>query len=351
MSGQRQEVDYCHGIVFSTVPQCCPIIVLRINMVPLISFFEPRVEETIRSWPSLIKNAVQSCLHLPGGKTGHVRKLDRRVTDQPYWILMPFWLADRFARIKGRNISTRCMDDILWAQYCLFLFIRMQDDLFDTHTRCLPLIYASDSFLFEAERIFTKYFPKSSPFWKIYLQCIEETIFAVASADDLESRSVRSSRRLLSHYGRTSTICNIAAAAVCLKSGKRKTFSRIELFSRELMMAGAIVDDLLDMEEDLARGRFNYAIPFFLPKTRMKKSLWKKNVRLIASNFRDGKQLSEVFREIYRHLARAEKAVSPVAVPGTIEYLRSYRRSLERLMDFMLWQKTNRDFLNEAGTA
>jgi hypothetical protein len=336
--------------MISTLPYYCGSNVVRSVMVPLKSFFEPRVEKTIRSWPALTKNAVRSYLRLQRGRTTPQKMLDRRVTDQPYWILMPFWLAERFARNNGRTISRRCMDDILWAQYCLFLFIRMQDDLFDTHTPCLPLIYASDSFLFEAERIFARYFPRNSPFWKIYIRCIEATIFAVASADGLEGRPVRSNAKLLSDYGNTSTICNVAAAAVCLKAGKGKTFPRVELFSKELMMAGAIVDDLLDMEEDLARGRFNYAVPFFLPRAKMKRSLRRGNIRLIARNFRDRRRISGVFREIERHLARAKKTIVPIAVQGTNEYLASYRRSMERLRDFMLWQKTNRDFLEEVGT-
>lgn len=316
-------------------------------MAKLISFFGSRVEETIRSWPSSTKYAVQRYLHLQGKKTRLAEKLDSRINDQSYWILLPFWLAERFARKNVRIFSRRFMDDILWAQYCLFVFIRIQDDLFDRHTTCLPLIYAADGFLFEADRIFLQYFPKTSPFWKIYLNCIEKTIFAIASADDLECRSKRSNKLLLSYYGSTSAICNIATAAVCLKAGKMKNLSRITLFSKEIMMAGAIVDDILDMKEDLERGRFNYAVSYFLPGGRMKPSQKKKNSRLITRNFRDSKRLSRLFCKIYRHMELAEKAISPYVVPASDEYLRSYRRSLERAEDFMYWQKTNKLFADE----
>ena len=311
-------------------------------MAKLISFFGSRVEDTIKSWPSSTKEAVRHYLHFQDGKKDFTRTLDSRAVDQPYWILLPFWLVERFTRNNAHRFSARFMNDIIWAQYCLFVFIRMQDDLFDGHTHSLPLLYAADGFLLEAERIFLKYFPKNSPFWEIYISSIEGTIFAVASADDLESGSRRSNKKLLSHYGDTAAICNIAAAAVCLKAGKKYSIPRIASFSNEMMKAGAIVDDLRDMQEDMQRGRFNSAVSYFLPRYRMKASLMKKNIRLITKNIRDHRRVSRLFRTIRRHVNLAERVFSPLVVPAAREYLRSDRRTLKRMEEFMHWQKTNK---------
>jgi hypothetical protein len=245
---------------------------------------------------------------------------------------LPFWLADVY---RQRNValttSRNFMRDILWAQYCLFVFIRIQDDLFDKHTERSSLIYASDLFLFEAERMFSRYFRKSSVFWNIYRSCIAETILAIASGDSMERKPVRNRAQLLSAHGRTSKICNVAPAALCLKAGRMKDFKRVSVFSTEMMKAGAIVDDLQDMEEDLNRGRFNYAASFFLHSIRMKKST-KQNVRRqVVRNVLLSDGLTKLFKEINRHLDLAERSINPFALPAAAKYLQSYRRSIEMM--------------------
>ncbi len=308
----------------------------------LISFFGSRLEETIRSWPSSTREEVGLYLHLPDRREDLSRRLDGRAAEQPYWILLPFWLAEKFTQNGARGLGRHFLDDISWAQYCLFVFTRMQDDLFDKHTHQLPLLYAADGFLFEAERVFLRYFPKNSPFWEIFISGIEETIFAVARADDLEKTSVRSNTKLLSSYGDTAAICNIAAAAVCLKAGKKRDISHITMFSKEMMKAGAIVDDLRDIEDDLRRGRFNYAATYFLPVRGEIRSPTNDALRLIRRNFRNSSKVSRLFCEIRRHVTIAEKAIRPLAVPAAAEYLYSDRRTLETMEDMMKWQKTNR---------
>jgi len=315
-------------------------------MAKLISFFGSRVEKTIRSWPSSTKEAICHYLDLCAQNINSDERLNARMTDQPYWILLPLWLAERLSPGKRHTFSKRFMDDILWAQYCLFVFIRMQDDLFDRHTQSLPLIYAADGFLLEANRVFLQYFPSASPFWGIYRTSIGETIFAVADADEMHRGLKRNNARLLSQYGKTSSICNVASAAVCLKAGKPGIFSRVTLFSREFMMTGAILDDLIDMQEDVVRGRFNYAASYFLPRNTIL-SEKKKNLLWIQRNFQDEERFSGLFREMYRHLDLAEKTLSSFMVPSAKEYIRLYRRVLHRKEDFMHWQKTNRILKDE----
>ncbi len=236
------------------------------------------------------------------------------------------------------------MDDILWAQYCLFVFIRMQDDLFDRHTKHFSLIYAADGFLLEAHRVFSGYFPKRSPFWRIFSTCIGETIFAVANADDLQSRAKRSNNQLLRCYGRTSAICNVAAVAVGLKAEKMKMISRIKRFSNEMMIAGAIHDDILDMKEDLKRGRFNYAASFFLPPHILETARKVETVKRLRSNLLNGSGLSRLFTEIHKHARRADDAYRPLAVPAATEYISTYRRSMKNMEDIMRLQSADRIF-------
>lgn len=297
-------------------------------MISLHSFFRWRVERTVNSWPRVIQRDIRQYLGLARKKFGADVRLHGRRTDQPYWILLPFWLKEKLGRRNGVFRGKHFMDDILWGQYCLFVFIRIQDDLFDKHTERPPLIYASDLFLFEAERVFSKYFHKASAFWNIYRSCIVETILAIASGDSMERKPVRNRERLLSAHGRTSTICNVAPAALCLKAGRIRDFKRVSVFATEMMKTGAIVDDLQDLEEDLERGRFNYAASFFLHGIRMKKSGKKIVRRQIVRNVLLSDGLTRLFQEINRHMELAERSIKPIAVPAANKYLQSYRRSI-----------------------
>lgn len=269
--------------------------------------------------------------HYLGRFRGKTRLHGRR-DDQPYWLLLPLWLAEAFRGKQGlRTAGGGFVRDIIWAQYCLFVVIRIQDDIFDRHMACSSLIYAADGFRIEAERVFSKYFRRTSQFWNIYASCMRETVFAVVEADRLQQSAGKEDRRLLRENGRTSAILTVASAAVCLKANRMKDFSRVVVFAREMMMAGSLIDDLLDMAEDIGRGRFNHAASFFLHGAVRSpdKRVLQKIARALL--FTDG--LTRFFREINRHVAVAEKALEPIMSPAAKGYLSSYRRSLERFED------------------
>jgi hypothetical protein len=311
----------------------------------LTSFFQPRVEDFIRPWPEPMRGDLRRRLGITGRRPDGAPRLDGLRVDQPYWILLPFWIAGKYrGRHRQRAAEKKFLDDILWGQYCLFVFIRLQDDLFDRHTDRVSYLYASDMFLLESERTFSRYFPKSSPFWKIFRECIEETIFAIITADEMERRPVKKRERLLDALGATSTICNVAPAALCIRAGRMRDFRRVAAFSTAMMKAGAIVDDIEDMEQDHERGRFNYAASFFLRGFRMEGPWEKRAIRSLKREVLTGGKLSALFREIHHHLDAAEVAVRPFTVPAALEYLRSFRRSVvamelsfhrDRMMTFL----------------
>ena len=299
----------------------------------------------MRSWPQAMRRDLRQRLGLSRRTSLGDPRLHAGRDDQPYWVVLPFWLAEMFRGKKPvRGYGKLFMRDILWGQYCLFVFIRLQDDIFDRHTDRPTLIYASDMFLIEADRVFARHFPKPSPFWKIYRTSIEDTLSAVVTADSLEQKPVRDRAALLEAHGGTSTICNIAPAALCLKAGRMRAFKSISVFSTEMMKAGAIVDDILDMEEDVERGRFNFATSYFLRGAKME-GPWKTKVRAqIARNLLFGDGLSGLFFEINRHLDRAESAMNAFAVPAAYGYLRSYRRLVAEMEGGIRLQGVERSF-------
>ncbi len=294
-------------------------------MENLNSFFSVRVELFTGRWPAPLKRDLRVSLGLATHRNGRSPRLHSRRYDQPYWILLPFWLAERY-RGRARLLDGAFLRESLWAQYCLFVFIRLRDDLFDGHTDRQSLMYASDLFLLEAERVFSKYFPKNSSFWSIYRNCIETTLFSILVGDRMERKPVKDREQLLDAHGATATICDVAPSAVCHRAGVPRMVCRVSEFSAEMMKAGAILDDLEDLEEDLGRARFNYASAFFLRGLKTGTARPQEIRRLIGGNFLTGDGLSRIFAEVHRHLDRAEEAMKPFAVPAAYGYVRRYRK-------------------------
>ncbi len=295
-------------------------------MATLTSFFAQRVKNTIRGWPSVMRRDLRAVLRLSLHQSVHAPRLHSRRYDQPYWILLPFWLAEHYRRCRMAAAFERgFLNDILWGQYCMFAFIRLQDDLFDGQTDRTSLIYASDMFLVESERIFSKYFPKVSPFWCMYRNCIRGTLLSIVLGDTMERTPASNPGKLLEAHGATAAICGVASAAVCFRAGDIGTIKRVSRYSSEMMKAGAILDDLQDMEEDIGRAHFNYATTFFVRNVRT--GTRRTSVAHGPAGLRrDG--LSRLFREVHYHLDRAEIAMQCFAVPAAVGYLHSYRASV-----------------------
>src|SRR3970040_1869538 len=93
---------------------------------------EQRLESCLRSWPKRLAadfRCYQNSLRRveTGRSARHATKIQG-----PYWILLPCWLLDLYQRQDMRpRWKTDFLSDITWAQYCLVLSIRIQDDLLD----------------------------------------------------------------------------------------------------------------------------------------------------------------------------------------------------------------------------
>jgi hypothetical protein len=155
-------------------------------------------------------------------------------------------------------ISARIVEDVLWGQFCLFLFVRMQDDVFDGHEPDRRLIYAADQFLFEAERTFGRHFARSSRFWSLFHDALEASTRSIVRVDGMQRVADGRPEDLLKGYAEVAAIFKVGTAAVCIKTRRLTDLDALSRFADEMSMAGQIVDDLEDVEEDLRRGRFNY---------------------------------------------------------------------------------------------
>src|SRR5437016_3752201 len=136
----------------------------------------------------------------------------------PYWILLPCWTFDAWAR--GALRDRRTLNAILYAQYCLFLFVRIHDDLLDGQAHEPALIFAADAVLLESQRTFAQQID-TSEFRDAFRESLARTIRAIGDADHCQRRPGAMRRSTLPLYASVSAIFTVGATAVSLLSGRR----------------------------------------------------------------------------------------------------------------------------------
>ena len=289
-------------------------------MPALQPLLERRVAVLLRSWPEAIVSDIVGYLSgSPDDVSGAAKGAER------FWTELPRWLtADRrFASAK--HIDRRWLNDILWAQYCLFLFVRIHDDLFDGQARTPSLIFVADALLLESERTLAKHFP-DGPFWPLFRKCLETTIRGIMEVDARQQRPGALNERSLALYADVSAIFKIGGAAVCVRSGRMREFRRLSVFADDIAIAGQILDDVLDVQEDLARGRYNFAANQLLAGDDVSSD----DIagRLAQSVlFDDG--VGRLLDVAGKHLDRADAAIAPLRLASAAAYVGTFRRSLD----------------------
>ena len=260
------------------------------------------------------------------------RMARRTKFDQPYWILLPIWLSSAYSGNKrsGKTLGG-FIKDILWAQYCLFLFVRIQDDLFDKHVSSQSLIFISNRFLLEAERKFSIYFAVRSSFWKIYRAHLRETTLAIQHVDKLQRSLNAKPRHLLVAYAKVNAIFKTASIAVCLKYDRMRDFEYIQQFADEVATGSQILDDFEDIVEDLHRKRFNYAANVILRSAPRTKDARGTNPDRIARSLVFTPAGTELLTEVRDRLARGYDALKPLGIAEAGEFSEAYRRSLDAI--------------------
>jgi len=175
-----------------------------------------------------------------------------------FWLKLPSWLAGR-GRSSRRRLTASMLRDIQSGQYALFLFARLHDDVVDDAATVRATVYAGDDLLMEAERQFARHLGEDPWFWRHFRACVSASVQAVAELDQRQRRPGKMNAAALPLYGRLGRLLLVGGAAACAVCDRRRDFTRIVSFGDELAIAGQILDDLLDVDEDLQRGRFNFA--------------------------------------------------------------------------------------------
>jgi hypothetical protein len=252
----------------------------------------------------------------------------RRVGAQtePHWLLLPQWLMQQHRRKE--RADSRFLKDILRGQFCAFLGIKLQDELFDQQVSDRSLIYVADYLLLSAREAFGPHFSATSALWPFFNSSLKDTINAIIHWDQAQLHGFGPVSSVKAMTSAGYAVCNLATFAVCLRLKKLRLFQALLSCTDEIAFVGQLLDDLEDIEPDFARGRLNYAARFLL--NRPLKSSTDLKQRLASSIVVDGK-LGEFLRMLGRHLDRAANVAASVKLPGLLEYITRHRKVLESL--------------------
>ena len=203
----------------------------------------------LQSWPAATSAELQAYFDAYRERIGKENSNSNR---RPFWIYLPQWLMRSFSPDSQIIRSDKkFLKDIMWAQYCVFLAIRVHDDLYDGQSECKSLIYAGDQLIVDSGKIFSKYFSRSSIFWKYYYNLIESTVRAIVIVDNLQKSPETSLPKLLKSYADVCSIFKIGTLALCCYSNKMKNYKNISYLIDRLSIVGHMIDDLKDLKEDL----------------------------------------------------------------------------------------------------
>jgi hypothetical protein len=289
-----------------------------------------RLQRLTASWPGVLSLPLRDYLRQ------WERKRETGTGGQPYWLFFPAWLLRSYHR-RGiaKHVDGSFLGDILWGQYCLFLCVRIQDDLLDGQAHSHALMFVSDQLLIEGQRVFAKHIPRTSRFWKMERQCLEMTTAAIVSADNLQRSPAARPQTLLPHYARIAEVFKVGPAAVCTVAGRTRDFGRISLFADNIAVVSQIMDDVDDVVEDVGRGRYNYVASLLMHYGNVKRSGGRQLIRDLAHGFLHTNATVALFRVIHRHIDRAARAIAPLQVPEVprcIEWYEEYFREIQKNM-------------------
>ncbi len=264
---------------------------------------------------------------------------------QPYWVLLPMWLRVRFARTGGRRpLADRFIDDVLWAQYCLFQQVRIHDDILDRQEFNPSLIFTANEFRLEADRLLSKYFARSPRFWHIYNTCLSETNRSIIVLRSVQRSRVARPEEILALHAKVCSLFQIGSAAVCVRYNKLEYIPCLRTFADEVAKTGQAIDDLTDVVEDLERGEFNFVSAFILREHRSKMRSTAHALRKILQAMITEDAMSPMFHELRRHLYRARRAIQHLKLEPAVNYLQQRDEQFIRLEEYFHQQRVERVF-------
>ena len=266
----------------------------------------------------------------------------------PHYVLLPVWLIRRY-RPELSGSDRRFLNDVLWGQFCVYLAFRIKDDHLDHPPDAGRLVLAADLLQFESVRTFLLHFPRSSRFWRLYFESLESTIQGETRVDSLQRTLEGGVATLLNEYARVCAIFAIGASAVCVRYSGMRELRCARLFWNEIAIAGQLLDDFEDLDEDWRRKRFNSIVRIMLGKklsilARKGSALTAVKQALVAGG------IDRISEMVLRRVDRAEEALRPIRAKVPYPGLRHYRENIDRMRRTMHRESVRLFFSNIHGT-
>ena len=294
-----------------------------------------RLQTLIRSWPQTLAGDFSDyCLRLHRADACQAES-SATGCPYPYWILLPLWLESKYQAAPQKSAET-FFADVLWAEYCLFLSLRLQDDIFDLQTDKFSLLFAANLVFLEAEDVLSRYFDCSSEFWTTFRQCQRQSSCAIAENANLHQSLQRSPGKLLAGYAKVASIFDIGLAAICIFCERQDDLPHLTKFSAAMAIAGQIIDDLEDIEEDLNGGKYNYAVQRLLRQCNTNTIDPETILAIVGKEMLLSEGLSALCGEIRRHLTLAEKAIKPLGLPEAVRMVQWYKMGMDQMQERLL---------------
>ncbi len=222
------------------------------------------------------------------------------------------------------------MNDVLWGQFCVYLAFRIKDDLLDRVSDSGRLVLAADLIQCESVRTFLRHFPHRSRFWREYFASIEATIRGETRVDRLQRARKGSATVLLNEYARVCAIFTIGASAVCIRYSGSRDLRRARLFWREIAVAGQLLDDFQDLDEDWRRGRFNSVARVMLGKSLSGPARSGRALIAVKQTLAAG-GIDRLFRMVLQRIDRAEETLKPIGNGAPYPGLSQFRDDIGRM--------------------
>lgn len=246
-----------------------------------------------------------------------------------YWLKISRWLAES-CRLTATAAGRAMLADLHWIQFCVYGVFRVQDDLVDGDAGDARLAVEANHLLVEASRCAARRFAGDSPFWPVFGETIDATSRAIVALEPLQRTPERPPHAELELYVDLAACLKIAAAGVAVAAGREGDWRhRISPALDRLAVAAQIVDDLRDLDDDLAGGRINYAA-WYLGRPVFGASP-EATAAVVASNLATTDRLERLLGSAGRLVDEAAELVCPSLCPRTHRHLREYREGLSGL--------------------
>jgi len=279
-----------------------------------------RRRELLSRWPRRLAEATESHARWLAGDRAEARSAPEE--QERDWLLLPRWIAEALLPgTAGENRRRELLDDVLWAQYCLYLAVRVEDDLFDGQAEDRSLTAAPPLLRSEAQRVLGRHLSRDSPFWEILHRYQDQTTHAILEVDELQRRPGALGADALEAYARVSRILGAGSAAICAAADRLDLLPVIEAFSDSVAIVDQILDDLADMEEDLENGRWNFAVNAIVSPLESDTAEGQALAARIDRNIVYDDAIGKLLAHCHEHLERARIAAAKLPVPGTSDHL------------------------------